>query len=581
MVPKNPKPQKKVIRTMSFLDDFLDSIFEIFDPSTAKKRKKKKKQKKQKAKSKRKQKSSKSQKTSKTSASDSAGASLEEKILGLLADGEKSASELSSLLGVDKPSINRILYQNIDDLFTKHGETPPYWSLADGFKLEEVDLDEVSSISFPKPYDWQAKASKAWRDAGEQGVIEAVTGTGKTFLGAIALGKVIEEGGKGVVLVPTRELQDQWVAELEKCGFPTVGRLGNGHHQTLGECTVLVAVAASACKYDLGLPRGTKGVLVADEVHRYASETWQEALKPAFESRLGLTATFERQDGTHEDTLLPYFKNIVFQYDYPQAIKQGIIAEFKLATIGVSFSKAEREHYEKCSEEVSKAVRHLRNHHGAPNPYAGGKSFGEFMKFITQLKRGERREGIAAGKFLKHFTERKRLLAETDTKYEALKKLSSSIKASNGTIAFTATIESAKIAADILLGKKISCGLHHSKINKENRRLVLKQFKDRDLNAIIAPKTLDEGIDVPEADLGIIIAASREKRQMIQRMGRVLRRKKDQRLAKFAILYVKDTSEDPKNGAHGAFLETILPVASEHKDFGPRASAKSISDFLK
>ena len=133
---------------MSFLDDFLDSIFEIFDPSTAKKRKKKKKQKKQKAKSKRKQKSSKSQKTSKTSASDSAGASLEEKILGLLADGEKSASELSSLLGVDKPSINRILYQNIDDLFTKHGETPPYWSLADGFKLEEVDLDEVSSISF-------------------------------------------------------------------------------------------------------------------------------------------------------------------------------------------------------------------------------------------------------------------------------------------------------------------------------------------------------------------------------------------------------------------------------------------------
>ena len=392
---------------------------------------------------------------------------------------------------------------------------------------------------------------------------------------------MVEEGGKGVVLVPTRELQDQWVVELEKCGFPEVGRLGNGHRQTLGECTVLVAVVASACKYDLGLPRGTKGILVADEVHRYASETWQEALEPAFDSRLGLTATFERQDGTHEDILLPYFKNIVFQYDYPQAIKQGIIAEFKLATIGVSFSKAEREHYEKCSEEVSKAVRHLRNHHGAPDPYAGGKSFGEFMKFITELSKEGKREGIAAGRFLKHFTERKRLLAETDAKYEALKKLSSSIKASNGTIAFTATIESAEIAAEVLEEKKISCGLHHSKMNKENRRLVLKQFKDRALDAIIAPKTLDEGIDVPEADLGIIIAASKKKLQMIQRMGRVLRRKKDQRLAKFAILYVKDTSEDPKNGAHGAFLESILPVASEHKDFEPRSSMKSISEFLK
>ena len=226
-------------------------------------------------------------------------------------------------------------------------------------------------------------------------------------------------------------------------------------------------------------------------------------------------------------------------------------------------------------------MRHLKNHHGAPDPYAGGKSFGEFMKFITQLSKEGKREGIAARRFLKHFTERKRLLAETDAKYEALKKLSSSIKASNGTIAFTATIESTEIAAEVLEEKKISCGLHHSKMNKVNRRLVLKQFKDRALDAIIAPKTLDEGIDVPEADLGIIIAASRERRQMIQRMGRVLRRKKDQHLAKFAILYVKDTSEDPKNGPHGAFLETILPVASEHKDFGSRASMKSISEFLK
>ena len=169
--------------------------------------------------------------------------------------------------------------------------------------------------------------------------------------------------------------------------FRAVGRLGNGHRQTLGECTVLVAVAASACKYDLGLPQRTKGILVADEVHRYASETWQEALEPAFDSRLGLTATFERQDGTHEDILLPYFKNIVFQYDYPQAIKQGIIAEFKLATIGVTFSKAEREHYEKCSEEVSKAVRHLRNHHGAPIPMPVVSHSVNSLKFITQLSK--------------------------------------------------------------------------------------------------------------------------------------------------------------------------------------------------
>ena len=103
-------------------------------------------------------------------------------------------------------------------------------------------------------------------------------------------------------------------------------------------------------------------------------------------------------------------------------------------------------------------MRHLKNHHGAPDHYAGGKSFGEFMKFITQLSKEGKREGIAAGRFLKHFTERKRLLAETDAKYEALKKLSSSIKASNGTIAFTATIESTEIAAEVLEEKKFHAG---------------------------------------------------------------------------------------------------------------------------
>ena len=56
---------------------------------------------------------------------------------------------------------------------------------------------------------------------------------------------------------------------------------------------------------------------------------------------------------------------------------------------------------------------------------------------------------------------------------------------------------------------------------------------------------------MPDADLGIIVAASRQRRQMIQRMGRVLRPKNDGRLARFAVLYVQGTSEDPALGAHG------------------------------
>ena len=80
---------------------------------------------------------------------------------------------------------------------------------------------------------------------------------------------------------------------------------------------------------------------------------------------------------------------------------------------------------------------------------------------------------------------------------------------------------------------------------------------------ISAPQVLDEGIDVPAADLAIILAASRSRRQMIQRMGRVLRRKPDGRRAQFVVVSVDGTVEDPALGAHATFLDEITNVADD------------------
>jgi superfamily II DNA or RNA helicase len=97
---------------------------------------------------------------------------------------------------------------------------------------------------------------------------------------------------------------------------------------------------------------------------------------------------------------------------------------------------------------------------------------------------------------------------------------------------------------------------------------VLRRFAEGDLQVISAPRVLDEGVDVPEADLAVIIGASRSRRQMIQRMGRVLRRKPDHRRARFAVLYVESTIEDPAQGAQETFLEEITEVADEVRPFG-------------
>lgn len=100
------------------------------------------------------------------------------------------------------------------------------------------------------------------------------------------------------------------------------------------------------------------------------------------------------------------------------------------------------------------------------------------------------------------------------------------------------------------------------------------------MKAIVAPRLLDEGVDVPEADLGVIVAASQQRRQMVQRMGRVLRRKQDGRAARFVIIFVEDTSEDPDGHAHETFLNEILDVAEDIQRFSPDRDAEALNAFL-
>lgn len=84
-----------------------------------------------------------------------------------------------------------------------------------------------------------------------------------------------------------------------------------------------------------------------------------------------------------------------------------------------------------------------------------------------------------------------------------------------------------------------------------------------------APRILDEGIDVPEADLAVVLAASRSRRQMVQRMGRVLRRKEDGRRARFAIVYVNESSDDPFDAAYEGQHDELLDAADDEETFSP------------
>lgn len=131
----------------------------------------------------------------------------------------------------------------------------------------------------------------------------------------------------------------------------------------------------------------------------------------------------------------------------------------------------------------------------------------------------------------------------------------------SGSLIFTETKESARRLAYIV-DRHTSAFPLTSDSSATERDETIRAFERGRLKALCAPRILDEGIDVPEAEFAMIVAASQTPRQMIQRMGRVIRLKKDGRAARIAILYVRGTGEDPARDGHFGFLEQIRPFAA-------------------
>jgi superfamily II DNA or RNA helicase len=316
--------------------------------------------------------------------------------------------------------------------------------------------------------------------------------------------------------------------------------------------------------------------MVADECHRYGSAGNAVALNEIFVRRLGLSATYARSDDGNTNHLDPYFGGTCYQMTYRQAIADEVTAHFKVALVAVRFIGNERAAYDEANSMASKARRWL-----VEQRLVRGEPFGEFMKDVKALAAGrEGQPSWKAGMYLKAFTERRRILAESPAKPAKLRELLPAIRVADRTIVFTQTIEAAEDAALVVRSGAITAQAIHSQLDAAARRSTLGRFAQGKLAVIVAPQVLDEGVDVPAADMAIILAASRTRRQMIQRMGRVLRRKADGRLARFAILYIEGTSEDPAQGAHGDFLEEVTDVADQVRSFGATASAGQLREFL-
>jgi RNA polymerase primary sigma factor len=413
-------------------------------------------------------------------------------------------------------------------------------------------------------YRWQLDALIGWLRCGRRGVIEAVTGSGKTDVAIAAASDARHRGLFVLVVVPSRVLMEQWHGRLT-AAMPEarVGRLGDNGNDDPTSCDVLVATRHSAAAYK-PVPSGrVGGLLIADECHGLGGGILRRALLAPYQERLGLTATLERSDDAVTELLLPYFGGICYRYGFEQAISDGVCARPRVAFVGVELSVDERAEYTATEQRLVTARHHLRLVRGMPL-----EPFGDFLAAVAHLaERDAGADGRAARDYLDAFSKRRQIVAQTSGKYELLGNLAPAIKGADGALVFTETVRAANHAIN-RLDPLVSIDLITGSTARRQRREILDDLRVRKLDAVAAPRVLDEGIDVPDANLGIVMSASRTRRQMIQRMGRILRRKRPGVAARFVIMFAKDTLEDPSNRIErDGFLDEIERISESTRIF--------------
>ena len=400
-----------------------------------------------------------------------------------------------------------------------------YAELRDALRDRGVDVDDrvavpdAARLSLTHAYDlrpYQTDAVTAWREAGDRGVVELPTGAGKTV---VAIDAVAALGVPTLVVVPTIDLLEQWRRELETEFDVAVGQFGGGE-QTQAPVTVSTYDSAYLRAADVG---GDFGLVVFDEVHHLGGEGYRDAARlVAAPARLGLTATFERPDGAHE-----VIAELVGPKVYEAAVDDLAgehLADYEIRRIEVALGPEEREAYEDAQGTF---VDYLKRSNLSLT------SGSDYRKLV--LRSGTDPEARAA---LLAKQRARRIMMNADAKVETLGRLLDRHRGDR-VIVFTAHTDLVYRLSERYLLPAIT-----SETGAAERRAILERFRDGTYSRVVAANVLDEGVDVPDANVAVVLAGSGSEREFTQRLGRILRPKSDGGRALLYEVVSQETAEE-------------------------------------
>jgi len=491
-------------------------------------------------------------------------------------DGDESNPEINQILDEDFDGMHLILFDDFgneiyddgdDEIWGSEGED----TLGKGNEIDDEDdeddeVDEEEDLEWGETYesrvldrllqpmhDWQEEALQVWEASDHVGIIEAVTGSGKTLLGIIVAAKALDANLGVVVVVPTRVLQEQWIAEMHSFlaknpdgESAVIGGLGGEYGSDVSkratkpsEGKIVVAVAATFSLKSEYHPLSSEAfLLIADEVHQYSGEKHSQVFDQNFERRLGLTATFEPVLGRYRLYENYFGESPLFSYTFKDAIREDVVSEYDVVLVRVMVPIQIKIEYDRIWNRVRKIEDQLR--------FYTKISFDpeKVHREISFLKDEEVHLGLI-GEWENLNDQLDTLMNNKATKESTIRLLSTFIKSRGHTVIFTDYVDLAEQLQSILTINGVYSKLLDSRVRQTDRREAFDVFEQGELKALVSPRVLDEGVNLPLLSFGIFAGVRRRRLQLVQRLGRVLRKNPEKTWPLICIPVNIDTFEDP------------------------------------
>jgi superfamily II DNA or RNA helicase len=363
----------------------------------------------------------------------------------------------------------------------------------------------ITSRLVRDPFPYQLEAVAAWIEGGRRGVVVLPTGAGKTFVAQLIVERLARSA---VVVTPTIDLLHQWYGVLSTAFECEVGLLGGGYYEPR-PLTVTTYDSAYLHMERLG---NRFGLVVFDECHHLPGPSYALAAEQMIAPfRLGLTATPEREDGG-EARLTELVGPIVYRRDI-RDLAGRFLAAYETVQLRVSLAPEEGEAYRGAREVYLDFARR--------QGIALGSAQG-WTRFLRATSRSE--EGRRA---LLAYRAQKAIAQASEAKLRLLERLLARHRGDRALIFTSDNATVYRIARRFLIP-----AITHQTPVKE-RHEVLERFNGGDYPFLVTSRVLNEGVDVPEANVGIVLSGSGSVREHVQRLGRILRR----RPGKQAVLY--------------------------------------------